>query len=195
MKSAIGLAMHRIIKELQETTRTSRVIPAYHHIIERLKDAQEAKVEAEFASTRQQVENTYCMVVRTGDDCHPMSYFWLGYAYARGKNVIPVTVIKDENGRVDDLAFDIRALRHMTFNPQAPETLERQMKEAFQQMIHADFSHWSRKQFWDEVLGRRGEVHIFTGALHNKQYNREMIGDWDLRAAAELTSYFWSASI
>jgi hypothetical protein len=190
VKSAIGLAMHRVIEDLHDMNRPSRVIPAYYNIIEGLKDAQEAKVENEFASVRRQIDNAYCMVVRTGDDCHPMAYFWLGYAYARGKNVIPVTVIKDEKGKIDDLAFDIRALRHMTFNPKTPETLERQMKEAFQQMIHVDFSHWSRKRFWDEVLGRRGEVHIFTGALHNTQYNREMIGDWDLRAAAELTSYF-----
>lgn len=57
-------------------------------------------------------------------------------------------------------------------------------------MILADFSEWSRRRFWDRLLGKRGEVSIFTGALHAEDFGREMIGDWDLRAASELTSYF-----
>ncbi len=57
-------------------------------------------------------------------------------------------------------------------------------------MIRADFSEWSRRRFWTTLLGSRGEVSIITGGLHSKDHNREMVGDWDLRAASELTSYF-----
>jgi hypothetical protein len=119
-----------------------------------------------------------------------MAYFWLGYGHARGKNVVPITVIKQPKDPVDDLAFDIRAQRHMTFVEGAPDLLERELEETLRQMVNADFSEWSRKRFWDEMLGRRGEVSIFIGALHSEAFNREMIGDWDLRTVSELTSFF-----
>lgn len=154
-----------------------------------------------------------------------MSYFWLGYGHARGKNVIPITqLIVDhdedldeetpkvsqansepreaskeetsfrrtsaEKGKIVDLAFDIRAQRHMTFDPLRPELLEQQLERTLTEMIRADFSEWSRKRFWARLLGSRGEVSIITGGLHSEDHNREMIGDWDLRAASELTSYF-----
>ncbi len=148
-----------------------------------------------------------------------MSYFWLGYGHARGKNVIPITQLvleetegmldighprKDfsrissptaefrgaaEKGKVLDLAFDIRAQRHMTFDPQHPQLLEHQLEQTLKEMIRGDFSEWSRKRFWANLLGSRGEVSIITGGLHSVDHNREMIGDWDLRAASELTSY------
>src|ERR1041384_3480164 len=119
-----------------------------------------------------------------------MAYFWLGYGHARGKNVIPITIIKEPRDPVDDLAFDIRSQRHMTFVKKAPELLEGELKQTVRQMILTAFSGGSRKRFWDEMLGRRGEVFVFTGALHNKEFDREMIGDWDLRAVSELASYF-----
>ena len=47
-------------------------------------------------------------------------------------------------------------------------------------------------RFWNELLGKGGGISIFTGASHNELVGREMISDWDLRAASELTSYFAS---
>ena len=38
--------------------------------------------------------------------------------------------------------------------------------------------------------GKRGSVSIVTGALKAHDHNRDMIADWDLRAASILTSYF-----
>jgi hypothetical protein len=146
-----------------------------------------------------------------------MSYFWLGYGHAIGKNVIPITKLvslTNQNdvkppqsdllcraasieadrdatrGKVVDLAFDIRAQRHMTFDPERPELLEHQLEQTLTEMIRADFSEWSRKWFWTKLLGSRGVVSIITGGLHSDEHSREMIGDWDLRAASELTSYF-----
>ncbi len=164
------------------------------------------------------MDSSYCLIVRTGTDCHPMSYFWLGYGHARGKNVIPITTLLPDDegavppgpaegeaadrqsilverrgrlhGKVRDLAFDIRAQRHMIFDRQHPELLERQLERTLSEMIRADFSEWSRRRFWATLLGSRGEVSIITGGLHSEDHNREMIGDWDLRAASELTSYF-----
>lgn len=121
-----------------------------------------------------------------------MAYFWLGYCHALGKNVIPVTIINGPDDDIDDLAFDIRALWHMTFLRSHPTRFVEELQDTLQQMILSDFSEWSRRRFWDEVLDRRGIVPIFTGALHNDPIGRDMIGDWDLRAASELTSFFAS---
>jgi len=80
----------------------------------------------------------------------------------------------------------------MTFMKSNPSHFAHELQDTLQQMIVADFSEWSRSTFWNEMLDRRGRVSIFTGALHNDPIGRDMIGDWDLRAASELTSFFAS---
>lgn len=223
--SDIGLALSHIASDLdQQQERGESIIPAEYLdgiIKAHLDKASIIEPTDPFNETRTRIDKCYCLIVRTGFDCHPMSYFWLGYGHARGKNVIPVTqLIREEEqggtdigsdkqdrthndhvskgdyrtdgakGKIMDLAFDIRAQRHMTFDPQQPELLEHQLEQTLKEMIHTDFSEWSRKRFWVSLLGSRGEVSIITGGLHSKDHNREMIGDWDLRAASELTSYF-----
>ena len=220
--SDIGLALDRIARELsQQESEHRAVIPSEYLndiIIKHLKRAVEIDPTDDFRVTRDRVDRSYCLIVRTGTDCHPMSYFWLGYGHALGKNVIPITTLLPDDegaappgpaegeaadeqtilverrgqprGKVSDLAFDIRAQRHMIFDSQHPELLERQMERTLSEMIRADFSEWSRRRFWATLLGSRGEVSIITGGLHSEDHNREMIGDWDLRAASELTSYF-----
>jgi hypothetical protein len=226
VKSHVGLAMDRIYRELAPTEQNKRTaLQSYRDSIIKtyLSKADEIKPQDTFSNIREQIDNAYCVIVRTGESCHPMSYFWLGYSHARGKNVIPITVledkvtgtapdtpkagsvlvqvleqsgprnhgyVRDERDRVADLAFDIRAQRHMIFDPRRPDLLERQVEQTLREMVTSDFSGWSRKRFWEKVLGRPGEVSILTGGLHSKDHNREMIGDWDLRAASELTTYF-----
>lgn len=229
--SDIGLALNRIACELsQQESEHRAVIPSEYlrDIRTHLDRAIEIDPTDDFKVTRDRVDRSYCLIVRTGTDCHPMSYFWLGYGHARGKNVIPITTLLPDDegaappetappkpgegkapdakaaggqstlvrrhgqprGKVRDLAFDIRAQRHMIFDSQHPELLERQLERTLSEMIRADFSEWSRRRFWTTLLGSRGEVSIITGGLHSEDHNREMIGDWDLRAASELTSYF-----
>ncbi len=223
--SDIGLALNSIAFALKEQQRRKKNIIPEEYIKEiistHLDKAHIVEPSDPFEKTRDRVDNCYCLIVRTGKDCHPMSYFWLGYGHARGKNVIPITQLivdgeadnskaaqakpeprkpsKDEassqptnteKGKIVDLAFDIRAQRHMTFDPLRPELLEHQLERTLTEMIRADFSEWSRRRFWAKLLGNRGEVSIITGGLHSEDHNREMIGDWDLRAASELTSYF-----
>ena len=221
--SDIGLALNRIVNDLrQERDGDGHVVIPHDYldgiIAQHLYRAVELDPDDDFMTTRDRVDGSYCLIVRTGADCHSYSYFWLGYGHARGKNVIPITTLLPEDedatlrrqaggqaadmqttlversvqprGKVEDLAFDIRAQRHMIFNGQHPELLERQLERTLSEMIRADFSEWSRRRFWTTLLGSRGEVSIITGGLHSKDFNREMIGDWDLRAASELTSYF-----
>lgn len=195
--SNVGLAVDRIYQAIPPADQADAggresVIGSYRDIIAKLKEPKFLKPESQFLELKAQVDSCYCMMVRTGREVHPLSYFWLGYGHALGKNIIPITVaVEDEKkDNIDDLAFDIRAQRHMTFVLKKPHLLETQIRTTLQEMIHADFAEWSRKRFWDQMLGKRGEVSVFTGALHHERINREMIGDWDLRAASELMSYF-----
>lgn len=193
VRSAVGLAISRICSELTSDESSQPVVIDYLDTIRGFRDSVVVRTDARLKEIQSQVDSAYCMVMRTGfKTCHPMTYFWLGYGHARGKNVVPVTVMHERNDPVEDLAFDIRAQRHMFFIEKAPELFERELTSSLRQMVSADFSEWSRKRFWDYVIGRRGEVSIFTGALHNETFGREMIGDWDLRTASELTSYFAS---
>lgn len=191
VRSAVGLGVLSIAEDLVKKQSVQPVIHSYLETINGFKEALLVKTDSRLMEIQAQVESAYCMIIRTGfRGCHPMSYFWLGYGHARGKNIIPVTVLKDRDDHVEDLAFDIRAQRHMFFYEKAPASFERELTSSLKQMIDGDFADWSRKRLWNQILGRRGQVSIFTGALHNENFGREMIGDWDLRAASELTSYF-----
>jgi hypothetical protein len=189
--SAVGVAIQEICDKLKKPGNLHRIVEGYMNTIEGFNEIVPVKTDSSLKETQAQVDSAYCMIIRTGfRECHPLAYFWLGYGHARGKNVIPVTVIRERDDNIQDLAFDIRAQRHMIFIESGPDRFEAELTSSLEQMITADFAEWSRKRFWDRMLGKRGEVSIFTGALHNDNFGREMIGDWDLRAASELTSYF-----
>ncbi len=162
LMSDIHLALSRIVNDLRQQENDGRaVIPRDYldGIISRHLDrAIEINPNDNFVDIRDRVDSSYCLIVRTGTDCHPMSYFWLGYGHARGKNVIPITTLLPEDedvvpprpgpaggqatdgrttpterrgqprGKVDDLAFDIRAQRHMIFDSQHPELLKRELQ-------------------------------------------------------------------
>ncbi len=196
--ASVGVAIDNILLRIENKQQTLRIPTTYYPLIEQLKNGELVQSNASFREILEKINQSFCTMIRTGGkDCNPMMYFWLGYCHAQGKNVIPITAINkygnDKNNEedIDDLAFDIRALWHMTFDEKFPVRLESELEETLYQMIVSDFVEWSRRRFWDEVLEKRGKVSIFTGALHNP-IGREMIGDWDLRAASELTSYFAS---
>jgi hypothetical protein len=191
VRSAIGIGIAKIVDDHTEKRSDQPIIKSYLKTIKGFMQAITVKIDANPRETKDLVDSAYCILIRTGTrSCHPMAYFWLGYGHARGINVIPITVLNEHNDTVEDLAFDIRAQRHMFFYRSSPDSFENELSSSLNQMIINDFSDWSRKRFWNHILGSRGEVSIFTGALHNKDFDREMIGDWDLRSASELTSYF-----
>ena len=191
--AAVGVAIDNISTEIKGGQLSIKIPDTYYPLISELRTAREVQKDANFNDILEKIEQSFCAIIRTGGkNCNPMMYFWLGYCHARGKNVIPITTIAREGEAIDDLAFDIRALWHMTFSLKDPSSLASEVEETLHQMILSDFTEWSRRRLWDEMLEKRGKVSIFTGALHNKDIGREMIGDWDLRAASELTSYFAS---
>ena len=190
VEAAIGVAIVDIFSALK--SEKDPLTDTYGKQIQGLATATSILSEEKksFSDIKTAISRAFCTVIRTGGEkCDPMAYFWLGYCHAIGKNVIPVTVVTGVNEKVDDLAFDIRALWHMRFARKDPSIFVAELKDTLRQMIESDFSEWSRKAFWNEITGKRGEVSIFTGALHNDALEREMTGDWDLRAVSELTSY------
>ena len=187
--AAVGVAIDDVLRRIPKSTAAS-LLRNHETMIQEMKSAESVENNEAFDTILSRIQETYCMIVRTGANCHPMSYFWLGYCHALGKNVIPITVLAEVNEDIKDLAFDVRALWHMTFAWDNAEKFAPELEEILYQMIITDFAEWSRRGFWDQMLTRRGKVSIFSGALHNDEIGREMIGDWDLRSASELTSFF-----
>jgi hypothetical protein len=159
----------------------------YVDIIERMKTAVEIgpSQDTRFDTIRSEIDRAFCVLIRTSRT-HPFSYFWLGYCHAIGKNVIPIYEVNEAEDKIDDLAFDIRSLWHLVLVKKDPTRILPELQEILKQMILMDFGEWSRKAFWSRIFGRSGRVAIFTGALHNPDFKREMVGDWDLRTASEL---------
>jgi hypothetical protein len=185
--SAIGIS----IAEIHSALREKDIYKEVEDKIELLKTTKVIKSSDTIDTVKKWIDKCYCFAVRTGGEkCNPQAYFWLGYCHAIGKNVIPITCVDKVKSRVDDLAFDIRAHRHITFVKENPELFTQEIKETLRLMIESDFKDLFRKRFWNGLIGKGGEISIFTGALHSEENNREMIGDWDLLSVSELTSYF-----
>ncbi|HPN35388.1 MAG TPA: hypothetical protein PK843_12800 [bacterium] len=188
LMSSVGISINKISAKIHG----NEVINYYKSQIENLKTTVNIS-NKRCHEIKENIDNCYCLIVRTGGKkCHPMAYFWLGYCHAIGKNVIPITCIAKPDSQVYDLAFDIRAQRHITFIKSKPDLLGGEIRDTLELMIRSDFKEWSRRMFWNKIIGTGGEVSIFTGALHSGEHSREMIGDWDLLTVSELTSYFGS---
>ncbi len=158
------------------------------------------------------VDSAFACVVDLADE-DELAYFWLGYCHGRGINVIPVVrrgarhrdstaagtaqpepAVRDGAGpdeRPTVLAFDIRALWYMSYDERHPERLASSLQRVLRELILRDVPARQRAVFW-ERLTRTGRVHIFTGAFHHPTLNREVVGDWDLRAVSELVRYLSS---
>ena len=183
--SAVGIAVNTICTKIDDV-----IVATYKGQIERLKSTINIS-ERPPKEIKDFIDKCYCLIVRTGGRlCNPFAYFWLGYCHATGKNVVPVTAIEKQGGPIKDLAFDIRAQRHITFAKNRPDMLELEIMETLKLMIYNDFKEWSRKKFWNRIIGSGDEISIFVGALHSNRHDREMIGDWDLLTVSELTSFF-----
>jgi hypothetical protein len=190
IKGAIGVSLENIAKNLEDQKKEQHIPSEYLGLIRAMKnDIKEFGADTPFETIRSAIENAFCVLIRTSKT-HPFSYFWLGYCHATGKNAIPIYEVADDKEDIEDLAFDIRSLWHLVLVRNQPTRILSELEEIMDQMILTDFAERSRKAFWSRVFGRSGRVHIFTGALHSPDFHREMVGDWDLRTASELTSYF-----
>ena len=191
VKGAVGVSIADIVEQLRAPDTRGQLPSQYVDIIDKMKTAIEVgpSQDTRFETIRSEIDRSFCVLIRTSRT-HPFSYFWLGYCHAIGKNVIPIYEVDNEHDKIDDLAFDIRSLWHLVLVKSNPTKILPELEEILKQMIVTDFGEWSRKAFWSRIFGRTGRVAIFTGALHNPDFAREMVGDWDLRTASELMSYF-----
>ncbi|MBN1812015.1 MAG: hypothetical protein JXA14_09285 [Anaerolineae bacterium] len=152
-----------------------------------------------------------CIIDLAGENPH--SYFWLGYCHARGINAIPIyrdlpTVDgkaqqgegKPQDTHKDDamgkksnhvIAFDIRALWYIRFRTEQVKELALALRAALEELIAKDIPKQQRDIFW-ERLTRHPRIHIYTGAVHHAELNREVVGDWDQRTVSELVRYLSS---
>ncbi|HEY3341193.1 MAG TPA: hypothetical protein VGK81_04205 [Anaerolineae bacterium] len=190
-KSAVGVSVANIVKELRDPQTPSLLPLPYVDLIDDMKTAVtvEQPHGKNFDAVRSAIDNAFCVLIRTSN-AHPFCYFWLGYCHAIGKNVIPIYEVNEPGDQINDIAFDIRSLWHLALVKSEPTKILAELQEILKQMILTDFMEWSRKAFWSRIFGRSGRISIFTGAMHIDAFHREMIGDWDLRTASELMSYF-----
>jgi hypothetical protein len=89
------------------------------------------------------------------------------------------------------LAFDIRALWYMNHRPRETKKLADKLVAVLEPILVRDVKTQQRRLFWERIT-RSGRVHIYNGAVHHEELNREVVGDWDLRSASELISYLSS---
>lgn len=179
------------------------------------------KIPKSFEEISNKINSAFtCIIDLAGEKAH--SYFWLGYCHARGINVIPIyrslkgqeasdptkeknqPLTLKENGDNDEksiknktrdhiLAFDIRALWYIDFREIRVPKLADLLKGVLEELIARDVPRRERNIFW-ERLTREKKVHIFTGAVHHEELNREVVGDWDLRTVSELVNYLSSSN-
>jgi len=97
----------------------------------------------------------------------------------------------DEKSKHHILAFDIRALWYINYENIAPSELTSLLSEGFSELIRRDLPHLEKNRFWNR-LTQSHKIHIFTGAIHSRDLDREMVGDWDQRTVSELVRYLAS---
>jgi hypothetical protein len=165
-----------------------------------------------FKEVFKKVDNAFTCIIDLVDE-NPISYYWLGYCHARGINAIPISRSTKEVNSIHDnknglmyknsehpnkfkdkhvIAFDIRALWHIRYEPNKIKDLANALRSALEELISKDVPRQQRNIFW-ERLTRQPRIHIYTGAVHHKELNREVVGDWDQRTVSELVRYLSSA--
>lgn len=160
-----------------------------------------SKSSVQFCNIQEYIENSECVFICTSEN-EPTSYFWLGYAHGLDKVVIPISVRRDflkmdKNASYDrlkkkyGLPFDVRALWHIYFSKDKIDQLEKQVNNILNIIAFGDRERTNRKRFWGRFL-EPGQVSIFVGAVELTKNNRHVVGEWDYRAVAELTSFFTS---
>ncbi|MEW6291112.1 MAG: hypothetical protein AB1545_14795 [Thermodesulfobacteriota bacterium] len=137
------------------------------------------------------IEQCECLVIDTTPDAEPINFFWLGYAHAKGKHVIPVNVYsqKEENtGLTNSTPFDVRGLWLVYFDVDRPDTLRTQFEGILDKIIKDAVDKKARRKFWEPFLSDI-ELRIVVGANLKREPARYMVGEWDYLTLAELVSF------
>lgn len=137
------------------------------------------------------LKNSYCVLIDISTD-NPAAFFWLGYIHAIGGFAIPINMVDSLNIEQKDehkIAFDIRALWHIYFDIKNPIELERSLNNTLEFIFIEKSKNLHKYEFWDKIIHEGNKVSIFLGSLNIPNLDRNAIGDWDYRTAAELTRF------
>ncbi len=138
-----------------------------------------------FDNIKKIIHESFCIIIDISDN-NPISYFWLGYCHAYGINVIPVNSVT--GGKKAKLAFDIHALWYAEYDEKEPYKFKNIIREILEHLLGGYLSDQHRRAFWDR-FPPGSSIKVFMGAIHSRDHNREVVGDWDVRAVSELFSY------
>jgi hypothetical protein len=127
------------------------------------------------------------------------NYFWLGYIHGIGGNVIPINRKDAVNSDFPpparrewgEIPFDIRALWHILYDEANPLSLSDAFVDILEIIYEDKAATKNRDAFWESIL-TDSEVSIFLGSYRLEELGRNSIGDWDYRAASEITSFLTS---
>jgi hypothetical protein len=141
-----------------------------------------------FEKIAQKIAESFCVIIDISDN-NPLAYFWLGYTHARGFNAIPVNRIRSIDGKQDkSLSFDLNALWYAEYDENNPTRLRDDLRRTIISLLERDLPDWQRQAFWDR-FPQESKLKVFMGAIHHNDPEREVVGDWDVRAVSELFSY------
>jgi hypothetical protein len=202
LKGAIGVAMSEIRRAKrnvdQPWTKVIEKIPEEEWNVFKSPNVVEVDGKSGFDQLAEKIESSFCTVIDVSTN-DPVAYFWLGYCHARGLNAIPVFRSKDSiivgestafptsRSQGSALAFDIRALWYAEFAGQEAYKFKDKIREILEHLLERDLPNRQKRAFWDRFPAER-KLRVLTGAIHNVTLNREMVGDWDVRAVSELLS-------
>ncbi|MBM4035614.1 MAG: hypothetical protein FJ291_28060 [Planctomycetes bacterium] len=197
LKGAVGVAMAEIRLDIEKDGARYRN-EAWAGIVAKTQDwgtfssVLTTKVDGKgsFQEISESLESSFCTIIDITDN-DPIACFWLGYCHARDLSVIPIS--KAGPARVgphrdSNLAFDIRALWYAEYEEAKPYEFKAKAAEIMVRLLERDLPDRQRRAFWDRFQPQR-KLKVLTGAIHSPALNREMVGDWDVRAISELYSY------
>jgi len=146
--------------------------------------------ERSFHELMRFVEDCDCIIVDTSPQADHINFFWLGYAHAKGKNVIPMTVSEETRtpSSVVTSPFDVRGLWHIYLEKARPQTLGNQFSGIMEKIIKDDIEKRAKREFWEPFL-KDVEVRVIVGANKKSKPPRYMVGEWDYLTLAEIVGF------
>jgi hypothetical protein len=139
------------------------------------------------------LKSSACVLVDVSENKNA-NYFWLGFIHGMGANAIPIGVIKNREKSTElkeELPFDVRALWSISFPEDNPEMLKSSLTDILESIYRERAKNRNRRRFWSQILAD-GAVSVFLGSRYLKNLERNALGDWDYRTAAEITSFLSS---
>jgi hypothetical protein len=141
----------------------------------------------------EKLKSSACVLVDISENRNS-NYFWLGYVHGMGANAIPISVIRRREKPAEatgEVPFDVRALWSVAFPEDNPEMLVSSLKDILESIYLEKAKNRNRRRFWNQIL-TDGAVSVFLGSRYLKDLERNALGDWDYRTAAEITSFLSS---